>query len=51
MKKNYEVVKINVISLDNEDVITTSNTASRGSTFFGGSYGDGDDTGIRTQDF
>ena len=26
MKKNYELVEVKVISLDNEDVITTSQT-------------------------
>jgi len=48
MKKNYALVEVKVISLDNADVITASGTANRNSSLLGQVFGFGD---IGTQDF
>jgi hypothetical protein len=47
MKKNYELVQVNVISLENEDVITAS-TANRSTNLFDGNFDLGD---YSTQNF
>ena len=46
MKKNYELVEVKVISLENDDVITAS--AARNNKLLGGTFDFGD---YNTQDF
>ena len=41
MKKNYELLQVKVISLDNDDVITASG-ASKSANMFDGSFDLGD---------
>lgn len=49
MKKNYELVEVKVISLENEDVITASGTgATRNNSLFGLNFNFGD---MNVQDF
>ena len=50
MKKNYELVQVNVISLENEDVITASGTKP---SLFGGifDFGSGEGYNNNTQIF
>ena len=48
MKKNYENIQINVISLDDADVITASFAIRDLSSFLGGLF---DMNGLDTQDF
>ena len=50
MKKNYEQLQINVISLEAEDVITAS-FAQRGIKFQGGNFSFGDEENSDTQIF
>ncbi len=47
MKKNYELVQVNVISLENEDVITASG-ATRSNTLLGNAFDFGE---YNIQDF
>ena len=49
MKKNYELVQVNVISLENEDVITAS--AKRNNSLFGDNFNFGENGDYNVQDF
>lgn len=48
MKKTYELVQVNVISLGNDDVIRTSNYAKRNAGILDGNFDLGD---FNVQDF
>lgn len=47
MKKNYELVEVKVISLENEDVITASGGASRSTSLLGDIFNFGEDKSIQ----